>query len=60
LAISALGGDGELAETLFEYVGDYYNNNEILGILDNIRLLAHYGHRESEYAQILKECVDNM
>ncbi|MDD4938667.1 MAG: DUF1152 domain-containing protein, partial [Candidatus Omnitrophica bacterium] len=60
LGISALGGDGELGETLFGYLREYYNKGEILGILDNIRLLAKYGGQKDEYRRIVRRCLNGI
>ncbi|MFH1397353.1 MAG: hypothetical protein ABIH27_02215, partial [Candidatus Omnitrophota bacterium] len=57
---SALGGDGELEETLFEYLNDYYNNDEVLGVLDNIRLLAKYALQKDEYRQVVRACLNRI
>jgi len=44
LAISALGGDGELIER-GEYLEDFIEGGELIGVLDNRKLLTSYGRR---------------
>ncbi|MFA5350665.1 MAG: NAD-dependent epimerase/dehydratase family protein, partial [Candidatus Omnitrophota bacterium] len=39
LAVSALGGDGELGETLKAYLDSHYDNKSIMGVLDNYKAM---------------------
>ncbi|MBW2044651.1 MAG: DUF1152 domain-containing protein [Deltaproteobacteria bacterium] len=46
LAVSALGGDGELGEALLSYLPDFIKRGEVEGVIDNHSLLAPYGREE--------------
>ncbi|MBU1523466.1 MAG: DUF1152 domain-containing protein, partial [Candidatus Omnitrophica bacterium] len=57
MAVSALGGDGELGETLLGYLKEHYQENNILGILDNIELIKQYLPNGGKYIFHIKELM---
>ncbi|MCF7892147.1 MAG: radical SAM protein, partial [Candidatus Omnitrophica bacterium] len=51
LAVSALGGDGELGKTIATYLKELYSNEAIMGILNNFMMMRN---QQSELRDILE------
>lgn len=57
LGVSALGGDGEMGDTLKQYIRDYYESGDVEGVLDNIRYMAEHDPQGLFTKEIVEECL---
>ncbi|MDD4013912.1 MAG: DUF1152 domain-containing protein, partial [Candidatus Omnitrophica bacterium] len=60
LGVSALGGDGELGETLKGYIQDLYESGDIEGVLDNMRYMAENDPQGLVTRKVVEECLSSI
>lgn len=57
LGVSALGGDGEMKDTLLGYLRDYYKDGQVEAVLDNVRFTVERDPQGNRYRELLESCL---